>query len=248
MLNERGSPVFMRILCAIVLSTGFSDLTFAGDIKIQEWKFDSDAPGSVPAGFVPGKINRGAGRWQVVVDPKAPTPPNVLVRAATDQVANAQLIFIDGLEPGSLDLTLRLRTGAGGERQGAGVVFRAIDERNYYLIWISPGEKRLRLDRLIDGEITHLQDLTLDSVDPDKWHTLRVMIHGPLMEAVFNNRQFLSGREEKWEFGTYLKGKIGLWASGESPTYFDTVRYTNMDETTSSSGPFGVETGSAPKK
>ena len=66
---------------------------------------------------------------------------------------------------------------------------------------------------MIDGEITHLQDLTLDSVDPAKWHALRVMIHGPLMEAVFNNRQFLSGREEKWEFGTYTKGQN--WALGE---------------------------------
>jgi len=226
---------------------GLSDLTLAGDIKIQEWRFDKDAPGSVPAGFVPGEINNGAGQWQVIADPKAPTPPNVLGRTATDSVEKPQLIFIEGLEPGSLDLTLLLRTGAGGEKQGAGVVFRASDERNYYLIWISPAEKRLRLDKLIDGETTHLQDLALDLADPGKWHTLRVMIHGPLMEAVFNNRQFLSGREEKWEFGTYAKGKVGLWASGENPTYFDTVRYTNMDETTSSSGPFGVETGSTPK-
>ena len=221
---------------------------FSADIKIQEWKFDSDPPGSVPGDFVPGKSNGEVGRWRVVQDLKAPTPPNVLAREATDSVANAQIIFIDGLEAGSLDLTVRVKTSPGGKQQGAGVVFRAVDERNYYLIWISPDEKRLRLDRLVNGEVTHLQDLNVDSAEPGRWHTLRVLIHGPTMDAIFNNRQFLSGREEKWEFGTYQKGKIGLWASGVTPAYFDTVRYINMDETTSSSGPFGFESGSMPKK
>ena len=61
------------------------------------------------------------------------------------------------------------------------------------------------------------------------------------MEAILDNRQFLSGREERWQFGTYGKGKIGLWAKSSEPVFFDTVRYTNMDDTTGSHGPFGTE-------
>jgi hypothetical protein len=240
--------VLIRILCVTALSIVLTGPAFSADIKIQEWKFDSDPPGSVPGGFVPGKSNSEAGRWRVLEDPKAPSPPNVLAREATDPAANPQIIFIDGLEAGSLDLTVRLKTSLGGEQQGAGVVFRAIDERNYYVIWLSPDEKRLRLDRLINGQVTHLQELNVDSAEPGRWHTLRLIIHGPVMEAIFNNRQFLSGREEKWEFGTYQKGKIGLWANGANPAYFDTLRYTNMDETTSSSGPFGSESDPRPKK
>ncbi|HEY3198176.1 MAG TPA: hypothetical protein VGJ57_09190 [Nitrospirales bacterium] len=239
--------MLIRIFYGVLLILAVATPALTADIKIREWKFDKDPLGSVPTGFVPAKVNAEAGQWQLAEDPKA-TPRHVLMRKATDDGGKDQMIFIDGLEPGSLDLTVRIKTASADERQGGGVVFRATDERNYYLVWISPAEKRLRLDRLIDGEITHLQDLTLDSVDPNKWHTLRVMIHGPLMEAIYNNRQFLSGREEKWEFGTYKKGKIGFWARGAAPTYFDTVRYTNMDESTSSSGPFGVATDPAPKK
>ena len=237
----------MRIILGLLVLLGTATPAVSMDIKIQEWKFDKDAPGSIPVGFVPGKLNSEAGHWQVANDPKAPSAPKVLVWQGTDQTAKDQIIFIDGLEAGSLDLTLRIKSATASEGQGAGVVFRAIDERNYYLIWLSPQEKLLRLDKVVNGAVTHLQDLTLDSVEPGKWHTLRILIHGPLMEAIFNNRQFMSGREEAWAFGTYKKGKIGLLAKGDGPMYFDTVRYTDMDDSTASSGPFGVES-TAPKK
>ena len=239
----------MRIIFifGLLLMLGVATLAVSMDIRIQEWKFDKDAQGSIPAGFVPGKLNSEAGRWQVANDPKAPSAPHVLVWQGTDQAAKDQIIFIDGLEAGSLDLTLRIKSATAGEGQGAGVVFRAVDERNYYLIWLSPQEKLLRLDKVVNGAVTHVQDLTVDSVEPGKWHTLRILIHGPLMEAIFNNRQYLSGREETWAFGTYKKGKIGLLAKGDGPIYFDTVRYTDMDDSTASNGPFGVESA-APKK
>jgi hypothetical protein len=216
------------------------------DIKILEWKFDKDAVGTVPEGFAPSQVNRDAGRWEVATDPRAPSPPNVLARQATEQPTKDQIIYVDGLEAGSLDLTVRLNVGADGEGQGGGVVFRAEDERNYYVIWLSPHEKLLRLDKVVNGQVTHLQDLTVDSSDAGKWHTLRLLIHGPVMEAIFNNRQFLSGREETWAFGTYKKGKVGLWAKGAAPVYFDTVRYTDMDGSTAASGPLGRQ--AAPSK
>jgi hypothetical protein len=232
----------IRSLCGVLVAVGFIAVAVAGEIKIQEWKFDKDAPGQVPSGFTPGKLKNEAGRWAVAADAKAPSLPNVLVRAATG-VSNSepQIIFIDGLEAGSLDLTVRLKEASAGENQGGGVVFRATDEQNYYLVWLSLDEKLLRLDKVVNGETTHIQDLMVDTGAPGKWHTLRLLIHGPLLEAVFNNRQFLSGREEKWEFGSYKKGKIGLWAKGKGAVHFDTVRYTDMDDSSASQNPFGTE-------
>lgn len=240
--------MFIRIMFGLLVALVMTGPAVSMDIKIQEWRFDKDPPGSIPAGFVPGTLNSGAGRWQVANDPKAPSAPNVLVRQGTGQAAKDQIIFIDGLEAGSLDLTLRIKSATVGDGQGGGVVFRAVDERNYYVIWLSPLEKLLRLDKVVNGQVTHLQDLSVDSAEPGKWHTLRVLINGPLMEAIFNNRQYLSGREETWAFGTYKKGKIGLWAKGDAPMYFDTVRYTDMDESTASSGPFGSEPVKDPKQ
>jgi hypothetical protein len=239
MKNRIGRLVFL-------LALGLAWPAFSMNINIQEWKFDKDPAGAVPSGFSPGTVNADGGRWEVANDPKAPSPPNVLVRQAT-RPDQAQIIFIDGLEAGSLDLTLGIKAASASDGEGGGVIFRADDEHNYYVIWLSVQEKLLRLDKVVNGETKHVQDLTLDSVEPGKWHTLRLLIQGPLMEAIFNNRQYLSGREEMWAFGTYKKGKVGLWAKGAAPMYFDTVRYTDMDGSTTSSAPFGRESA-APKK
>ncbi len=64
----------MRIILGLLL-LGATTTGFSMDIKIQEWKFDKDAPGSIPVGFVPGKLNSEAGHWQVANDPKAPSKP-----------------------------------------------------------------------------------------------------------------------------------------------------------------------------
>jgi hypothetical protein len=233
----------IRVTFAIYIVLNLVSGALASDVKIQEWKFDKDQTGSVPAGFLPGKLNSEAGRWEVVQDGKAGSSPNVLARLGGESSKAPQIIFIDGLEAESLDLTVRIKAPPVGENQAGGVVFRASDEQNYYVVWFNPQDQVLRLDKVVNGEVTHLQDLTVDSVEAGKWHLLRVLIHGPVLEALFNNRQFLSGRDQKWEFGSYKRGKIGLWAQGKGPVYFDTVRYANIDDTTASHGPFGQGDG-----
>ena len=76
----------MRIILGLLLLLGAAMPAVSIDIKIQEWKFDKDAPGSIPVGFVPGKLNSEAGRWQVANDPKVPSR-KVLVWQGTDQAA-----------------------------------------------------------------------------------------------------------------------------------------------------------------
>ncbi len=208
------------------------------DIKIQDWLFDGDKPGNIPAGFAPGKTNGESGRWEVKADPKASSPPHVLARVGSDQSGQAaQVLFIEGAEAANLDMTARIMAVSNGDGQGGGVVFRAEDNRNYYVVWLSPQENLVRLERAVNGELTLLQDLTVNA-EVGKWHFLRLSIRGSVFEAFFDNRKFLSAREDTWLHGSYKKGKIGLWARGTAATYFDNVRFTPMDEGTGS-GPLG---------
>ena len=75
-----------------------------------------------------------------------------------------------------------------------------------------------------------------------QWHNLRLSIRGPMLEAFFDNRRFLSAREDEWQHSSYKHGKIGLWARGPGVVYFDNVRLTRMDEGTGSVPLGGTET------
>ena len=231
----------IRLLAVAIMLLALGNPAWA-DFKIQAWSFDKDTPGSPPAEFVIGQANGEGGRWEVATDAKAMSPPYVLGRIPSNKPGPApQVIFLDGIEAMNLDLTVRIKVSAGGEGQGGGVVFRAQDDRNYYVVWISPQEKLVRIDRVVNGDVRHLQDLSVDPIEAGAWHTLRLTIRSAEMEALYNNRQFISAREEAWEFGRYKAGKVGLWASGAAATYFDDVRYTSMDGGTGSAPLGGTE-------
>lgn len=231
-----------QVLLSVLVLLGVAGPARA-DVKILGWGFDRDAPGSFPAGFVAGKANGENGRWEVTTDPKAASLPHVLALIGSDRGGTGpQVIFIEGAEAGNLDLTVRIKAVSDGSGQGGGVVFRAQDDRNYYVVWLSPQEKLVRLDRVVNGVQRSLQDLTVETAEVGKWHSLRLSIHGPLLEAIFDNRQFLSAREDAWQHGSYKKGRLGLWARGAAVTYFDNLRLTAMDEGTGSQPLGGTET------
>jgi hypothetical protein len=231
--------IFMTVLVALMVGSPVE----AADFKIQAWTFDKDSPGSPPSGFVVGKANGEGGRWEVAADTKAVTTPNVLSRIPSGQPSpTPQVIFIDGIEAMNLDMTVRIKVLASGDGQGGGVVFRAEDDRNYYVLWLSPQEKLVRIDKVVNGEAKTLGDLSVESLESGKWHSLRLTIRGSEMEALFDNRQIIAAHEGAWEFGRYKKGKVGLWARGPAATYFDDVRYTSMDGGTGSAPLGGTET------
>lgn len=234
--------MFLRMFAAAWVALALGSPAWAADFKFQDWRFDKDTPGSPPAGFVIGKTNGEGGRWEVATDAKAMSLPNVLSRIPSGKVSAApQVVFLDGVEAMNLELTVRIKAASSGEGQGGGAIFRAEDDRNYYVVWLSPQEKLVRIDRVVNGEVTRLQDLSVESLEPGKWHSLRLTIRSSEMEALFDNRQIISAREDAWEFGRYKKGKVGLWASGPAATSFDNVRYSSMDGGTGSAPLGGTE-------
>ena len=89
----------IRIAFAILIVLSVVSGAVANGVKIQEWTFDKDQMGSVPAGFIPGKLNSEAGRWEVTIDPKATSLPHVLALIGSDQAGpGPQVIFIEGDE------------------------------------------------------------------------------------------------------------------------------------------------------
>src|SRR5207249_11164043 len=77
-------PWRIRLLIVLAL-TGWGTLSpvtpeAAPDEQSRLWTFDTDAPGTLPGGFVVGTLfdGRPAGEWKVVQASNAPSPPHVL--------------------------------------------------------------------------------------------------------------------------------------------------------------------------
>ena len=211
-------------LLAVLVAGGLA----RADFQFQDWWFDRDQPGQLPSGFAPGSANVDSGRWEVKADPQSPSPPNVLAHISSNQAGlSPQVLFLEKVEAANLELSVRIKTAQDGEGQGGGVVFRAQDDRNYYVIWLSPRESLVRLDKVVNGQPQTLQELQVET-EPGTWQSLRLSIRGPILEALLNKR-FLSAREDNWELATYKKGKLGLWSRGAGVVHFDNVRFTIMD-------------------
>src|SRR5437773_5526625 len=134
--DDRGLPVVIRLVWSLLVVLVAGGLARA-DFQFQDWWFDHDQPGQAPSGFVPSSGKGDSGQWEVKADPRSSSPPNVLAHISSNQAAKgAQVLFIEKAEAANLDLTVRMKTVTDGESQGSGVVFRAQDDRNYYVVWL----------------------------------------------------------------------------------------------------------------
>src|SRR5436309_13819204 len=216
---DRELSVMMRVIGALLAVLVAGGLARA-DFQFQDWWFDRDQPGQLPSGFALGSSNVGSGRWEVRADSLSSSPPNVLAHISSDQEGlSPQVLFLEKVEAANLELSVRIKAAQDGEGQGSGVIFRAQDDRNYYVVWLSPRENLVRLDKVVNGQAQTLQEIQVET-KPGTWPSLRLSIRVPILEA-FLNKRFLSAREVAWESGRYNKGKLGLVPPGARRVYGD---------------------------
>ncbi|HJV66441.1 MAG TPA: hypothetical protein VJ550_11950 [Geomonas sp.] len=179
------------------------------------WNFDQQRSGLAPAGFyVTG------GQWLVKADASAPSTPNVLAQIARNSPEACNVVLIADSHYRDLDLSVRLRPVDGQTEQGGGVVWRALDGRNYYLARYNPLSRDFVLYRVQNYgrlELGRAQAASLAG-----WRTVRVVMTGDHIEAYLDGRKYLDARDGTFPTG----GRIGLWTRGDAVTYFDDLKAT----------------------
>ena len=129
--------------------------------KATVWNFDSDKPGEAAKGWT-----SAAGTWRVAADESAPSKANVLAMTAGDPKEPYNIVLADEVNLKDVDVAARMSAVSGKKDQGGGVVWRAKDARNYYVVRWNPLEDNLRLYKVVDGKRTQLVsvDLKADAV------------------------------------------------------------------------------------
>jgi len=172
--------------------------------------FDDMEAGKPPAGFTFGRTGNGApGAW-VVKD-------GSLAQTSTDNTDYRFPVAIyDGGQWRDVAVSVRFKAISGEVDQAGGLVFRAKDESNYYVVRANALEDNTRLYRVVDGKRKQFGGKNM-KVTPNEWHTLRVEAAGDRFAVLFDGEKVIEEKD-----GTFKdSGKVGLWTKADSVTLFD---------------------------
>jgi hypothetical protein len=180
--------------------------------------FESDKPGSVPAGWSVDKTREGPGSlWQVLDDQSAPSGTHVVAQVS-DEGAKPQynLCIFDRVKAADVAISVKLKPRAGQIDQGGGLAWRYRDARNYYVCRWNPLENNFRLYLVADGKRTQM-DTAKVKADPARWHTLRIVHVGREIRCWLDDALLLEAENDDLS----APGRAGLWTKSDAVTNFD---------------------------
>ncbi len=117
---------------------------------------------------------------------------------------------------GDVDVTVRFKPISGKIDASGGIVLRAKDERNYYVVRANSLEDNYRLYTIVNGRRSQIAGASIDAPSLGEWHTRRVVAVGSHIQAYLDDRLLIDHQDE-----TYSDGWVGLWTKADAVTEFD---------------------------
>jgi len=183
----------------------------------QLWTFDTDAPGTLPSDFVIGTLfdGRPAGDWKVVQT----GPSHVLAQRMGKGAEHAyKVVLVNGTKSSDLNLEVSLLPVEGKADMAGGLIWHAVDDRNYYLTRANPLEQNIRIYRVVKGVRQMLNNYD-QVIDVRTWHKLRVAMKGCRVQVFFDEKPIFDLCDK-----TFTEGRVGLWTKSDAVTYFDDLK------------------------
>ena len=162
---------------------------------------------------------RPAGDWKVITTSKALSPPNVLAQLREKGAEhNYNLVLVEDTNATDLDLSVSFLPVSGKADMGGGLIWRAKDDRHYYLTRANPLEQNIRVYHVVNGVRKMLKNYD-EIIDVRKWHRLRVVNEGCRIQIFYDDKPIFDLCDE-----TFNHGRIGLWTKSDAVTYFDDLK------------------------
>ena len=203
--------ITILLLAAPVVGYGLESTTHV-------WTFDNDPPETLPPEFQIGTLfdGRPAGKWTVIETDRAKSSPRVLGQLMGKGAEHAyKTVLINGIKASDIDLHVSFLPIEGKADMGGGLIWRATDDRNYYLTRANPLEQNVRIYRVVNGVRQMLKNFD-HIIDVRQWHTLRVVTKECHVQVSFDDKQVFDLCDQ-----TFSTGQVGLWTKSDAVTYFD---------------------------
>jgi hypothetical protein len=212
------STFLQRLLLITPLFIAAPVVGYGLESTTHVWTFDNDPPATLPPEFKIGTLfdGRPAGEWSVLATDRVKSPPHVLAQLLGKGAEHAyKTVFLNGIRASDLELQVSFLPIEGKADMGGGLIWRATDDRNYYLTRANPLEQNIRIYRVVKG-VRHLLQNFDQIIDIRQWHTLRVSAKGCQVRVFFDGKEVFDLCDQ-----TFSTGQVGLWTKSDAVTYFD---------------------------
>ena len=209
-----------RIAAAVVFLVAIGRIAMAEPVN-----FEDGVIGSAPKGWTLTKTGRGEPKWTIETDASAPSKSKVLEQSGK---AAYPLALKDGTSIQDGYIEVKFKAISGSEDRAAGLVWRARDANNYYVMRANALEDNIVLYKTVNGVRSSLDIVGRKGgygvnvpVPAGQWHTLRVEFAGTRFRVAFNGRALFEVEDATFT----TAGRIGLWTKADSVTVFDQFSY-----------------------
>lgn len=191
----------------------------------EKLTFDADAIGRAPEGWTVAKTGTGNAKWTVEADPTAPWKANVVKQSGR---ASYPLLLKDDTSIKDGFIEVKFKAIAGSEDRAAGLVWRAKDASNYYVVRANALEDNVVLYKTVGGVRSALDIVGRKggyginvSVPANRWLGLRVDFKGNRFRVLYDGKQLFEVEDSTFSD----PAKVGLWTKADSVTLFDQITY-----------------------
>ena len=208
---------------AIIAATFF--LLEMNDMSNHAVSFESSRIGAAPEGWTSTLTGSGEPKWTVESDQTAPSKRGVVKQSGR---ATFPLLLKDDSNIKDGFVQMKFKSIAGSEDRAAGLVWRAKDANNYYVVRANALEDNVVLYKTVGGVRRSLDIVGRKGgygmqvkVTANTWHSLRVDFKASRFNVTFNGKPLF-----EVEDSTFTEaGKVGVWTKADSITLFDEVSF-----------------------
>jgi hypothetical protein len=210
------------VVAAMIAAAQLVGATMASPLSAETASFESDAVGGPPRGWLLTMTGKGAPKWTVERDEASGA---ILKQSGK---ATYPLALKEGTNVRDGFVEVKFKPISGSEDRAGGIVWRARDANNYYVVRANAPEDNVVLYKTVNGVRSSLNLVGQKSgygvkaaVPANQWHTLRVEFAGPRFNVVFDGKPLFSVED-----ATFAEaGMVGVWTKADSVTAFSGFTY-----------------------
>jgi len=190
--------------------------------------FEGSRIGVAPEGWTATLTGSGNPKWSVENDETAPSKSKVLKQSGR---ATYPLLLKNDTNIKDGFVEMKFKAIAGSEDRAAGIIWRAQDANNYYVVRANALEDNVVLYKTVNGVRSPLDIVGRRGgygvsvpAPSNIWHTLRIDFKAARFSVSFNGKQLFEVEDATFTGA----GMVGLWTKADSVTLFDDVTYDEM--------------------